>query len=333
MAVSPLVTIAIPTYNRREYLQDALHSALSQSYPNIEVVVSDNSSQDGTAEVVSQIQDERLIFLRQQENLGMIGNWNACLARASGEFFLMLSDDDLLESRAIERLVRAIVDDGEPERVGVAYCRTWEVDSQGARRGLDPHPPAREEAREFALQYFLRNRKMHPCSTLLRTADLRRIGGYTQGSVVLAVDAIAWTHILLLRGAIAAVSEPLASYRIHLGRTTATTALATWRNDIRAIGEIWNGAFRGASSAVQKRFRNAVEDYESWELAALINASCESGQGKASALTSYWSCRSSFSSAVGMKNCIAGLAKLFAPEALKRPVRNLLLSRQMEATL
>ena len=51
----------------------------------------------------------RLVFLKQAENLGMIGNFNACLKAARGELFLMLSDDDFLEQRAIEQLGRLCI--------------------------------------------------------------------------------------------------------------------------------------------------------------------------------------------------------------------------------
>ena len=83
MTSLPKVTIAIPTYNRAAYLEQAIGSALAQTYPHVEVIVSDNCSTDATAEFVSQIRDNRLVSLQQQTNLGMIGNWNACMERAT----------------------------------------------------------------------------------------------------------------------------------------------------------------------------------------------------------------------------------------------------------
>ena len=82
----------------------AIESALAQTHRDIEVIVSDNASSDDTAEHVSRIFDPRLVFIRQPENLGMTGNFNACLQAATGELFLMLSDDDILEPACIERL-------------------------------------------------------------------------------------------------------------------------------------------------------------------------------------------------------------------------------------
>jgi glycosyltransferase involved in cell wall biosynthesis len=80
---SPLVTIAIPTFNRAAYLVGAIESALAQTYDNIEVLISDNSSTDDTQSVIrsSLRADTRVRSLTQTSNLGMVGNWNACWKR------------------------------------------------------------------------------------------------------------------------------------------------------------------------------------------------------------------------------------------------------------
>ena len=131
------VSIGIPTYNRSEYLIRAVESAIAQSYPNIEIIVSDNCSTDDTAKRVSDIHDPRVKFLQQTQNLGMTGNFNACLHAATGDLFLMLSDDDLLYRDAVERLSEplrrepsrlqsnwpCVVSSKHPERHRRAYVR------------------------------------------------------------------------------------------------------------------------------------------------------------------------------------------------------------------
>jgi glycosyltransferase involved in cell wall biosynthesis len=328
MPVLPTVTIAIPTYNRVAYLRRAIQSALSQTYPLLQVIVSDNCSDDETAEAVSAIRDPRLMFLRQEKNLGMVGNWNECLKHATGEWFLLLSDDDYLEEQAAEKLVGALEWSEDPERIGMVYCRTWEVDRHDRKRSIDPIPPLREEARDFALQYFLGNRKMHPCSTLLRTADLRQIGGYTQDSVVLAVDAMVWSRILLKRGLIAGVADALSSYRIHPARTTTSHQTEVWQKDIERLIELWSQAFHDSSAAVRHQFHYAARKYESWEMAAIINQSAGSPRGRIRAIGIYYACRRSFAGPIGKLNLLVGIAKLLLPEFLKRPIRTFLMWRE-----
>jgi glycosyltransferase involved in cell wall biosynthesis len=329
MPQPPTVTIAIPTYNRVVYLRKAVESALSQTYPNIQIIVSDNCSGDGTAEFVSSITDSRLLFLQQPRNLGMVGNWNVCLEHATGEFFLLLSDDDYLEDRAIETLVEAIAHADRPDQVGLACCRAWEVDQRSHKMRIDPACPAREEAKQFALEYFRGKRKMHLCSTLLRTADLREIGGYTQGTVALTVDAIVWGRILLRRGAIIGVNQPLASYRIHPGRITSSSRMQIWQHDHRALLALWSGPFEDSPAVVRRRFAKAARHYESWEIAAIINSSANSWSDRLRALGVYWACRTSFAGLIGIRNLAGGIIKLLVPEILKRPVRNLQLRAQV----
>ena len=81
---NPMVTIAIPTFNRATWLRDCVRVALTQSYRRFEVLVSDNASSDETAMVLDQFSDERLRVVRQPRNIGATANWNACLAEARG---------------------------------------------------------------------------------------------------------------------------------------------------------------------------------------------------------------------------------------------------------
>jgi glycosyltransferase involved in cell wall biosynthesis len=326
VAASPRVTIAIPTYNRLTYLRQTLDSALSQTYANLEIVVSDNCSSDGTAAYVSTVRDDRLVFLVQERNLGMAGNWNACLERATGEFFLLLSDDDYLEPSALAQLAAAIVSSEYPERIAFAYCRTWEVDAQGDKQRIDPVPIACEAAREFAIAYFEGRRKVHLCSTLMRTADLREIGGYTQGTVVLAVDAIAWSRVLVKRGFVAGVPVPLSNYRIHSGSETSTQRIDIWRADIASFTGLWSEAFAGASAKQQRRLKQSAAHYTSWAVAATINQSAKSLAGRFRALAAYSHCRSEFKGRPGAVSLARGLFELFLPELIKRPLRRVLLA-------
>lgn len=323
MARLPKVTIAIPTFNRLAYVRQAIESALAQSYPELEVIVSDNCSRDGTAEAVSALRDARLTVLRQSRNLGMIGNWNACLEHATGEFFLLLSDDDYLEPDAIANLVQAILNAPDPDKVGVSYCRTWVI-GPNHELELGPTPRPSEEAREFALGYFEGKRVVYLAGTLVRSSDLRRIGGYTQGSVALAVDAIVFSRILLTRGVIVGVQQPLAYYRVHSASATNTSRVVVWQKDIRALIALWSAGFE-RSGADRRRFLRAARRYESWQIAILINLSAKSGHGRIYGIATYWACRESFAGVIGKRNWLAGMLMLLAPETLKRPVRTFLL--------
>lgn len=89
------VTIMIPTYNQAAYLQQAIESALSQNYPNLEIIVGDDASTDATNSIVSKISDPRLTYVRNAINLGRTGNYrNLLFNYASGDFVVNLDGDD-----------------------------------------------------------------------------------------------------------------------------------------------------------------------------------------------------------------------------------------------
>ncbi len=111
MLDQPLVTIGIPTYNRAVLLRRAIESALRQNYENIEVIVSDNASTDET-EKLCQVyckQDGRLKYIRQPNNLGATGNFNAVRKHAAGKFFMWLADDDWIDVAYVSSCVRELM--------------------------------------------------------------------------------------------------------------------------------------------------------------------------------------------------------------------------------
>ena len=97
LSPEPTVTIAVPTFNRAGLLQACLARLLPQAEANTEILVSDNASSDETAALLAGIRHDRFRVIRNATNLGLFGNLNACLAQATGEYILFLSDDDLIE--------------------------------------------------------------------------------------------------------------------------------------------------------------------------------------------------------------------------------------------
>ena len=111
---SPKVSILIPTYNRASFLQQAIESSLSQDYPNLEIIVSDNASCDDTKNIVeSYIDHPFLRYYRNEINLGMVGNWRKLLYDYStGEWIIILSDDDyFIDNTYISEAIKLIQKD------------------------------------------------------------------------------------------------------------------------------------------------------------------------------------------------------------------------------
>ncbi len=119
MKEMPLVSICIPTYNGEKYLKEALHSVKSQTYKNIEIIVSDDRSTDHTLEICNQFSESTDIpvYIHSHIPNGIGANWNNCIENAHGEYIKFLFQDDILEDTCIEKQLHTML-----EKKLVAVC-------------------------------------------------------------------------------------------------------------------------------------------------------------------------------------------------------------------
>ena len=136
--MAPLVSIGIPTYARGELLDRAIASALGQTWPELEVVISDNASPDDTPQRCARWAqaDARVRVLRQPANVGPTANFNAVWAACRGDYVLSLSDDDHLDPAYVERCVTAL--EADPGLAVVAGRAAYERGGQPAGDGDAP---------------------------------------------------------------------------------------------------------------------------------------------------------------------------------------------------
>lgn len=112
MKKNPLVSVAIATYNGSKYLQQQMDSILGQTYKNIEIVISDDASTDGTGKIIASYAEKfsRVRFSINEKNIGFMKNFENALLKCSGEFIALCDQDDVWEAHKIERLLDAIGD-------------------------------------------------------------------------------------------------------------------------------------------------------------------------------------------------------------------------------
>jgi glycosyltransferase involved in cell wall biosynthesis len=106
--VNQLVTVYIPTYNRLQLLRRAVDSVLNQTYRNIELIIVDDNSNDGTKEYLKALaeRDHRVIFKINSSNLGASASRNAAISAARGEFITGLDDDDYFSEQRVEDFIQ-----------------------------------------------------------------------------------------------------------------------------------------------------------------------------------------------------------------------------------
>jgi glycosyltransferase involved in cell wall biosynthesis len=107
---APLVSILIPVYNRRDLVLSAIDSCLKQSYENIEIIISDNCSTDGTLERIQTLyaNHHNIALLSQESNLGPVANWYSCVEYSKGLYVKILFSDDIILPDCIKSMVCAM---------------------------------------------------------------------------------------------------------------------------------------------------------------------------------------------------------------------------------
>lgn len=210
------LTIAVPTLNRLSYLRETLTSVFGQTCDDFEVLVSNNCSSDGTKEYLDRLDDLRVTVYHQKTPLSMTANWNFLLERAKADFFLLLSDDDLIGTDFVGRCKEAF--SGQRDRadqITVIYGSTGIIDSQGTIQDHwknDDLEPL-ESGEELVINWFKGLRPVSFCSTLFRTESFRYIGGFDETNRY-AADAVARARLSVNHQALY-VREAVAYYRIH----------------------------------------------------------------------------------------------------------------------
>lgn len=104
----PMVSVCIPVFNGSLFIEETINSVLCQDYCNLEIVVQDNASTDGTWDLLQLIaaKHSQLSIARNETNVGMAPNWNLCINRAKGDYLMLLSADDLLEKGFLHRCLQ-----------------------------------------------------------------------------------------------------------------------------------------------------------------------------------------------------------------------------------
>jgi glycosyltransferase involved in cell wall biosynthesis len=178
----PVVSVLIPTHNRRSVLPVALSSVLHQDYDNLEIFVIRDGGED-VSDVVSSFNDPRIIFIDRKENRGKAFSLNEALERANGKYVAYLDDDDLYYPHHIGTLVDAL--EGGTD-CGVAYSDLYKtcckIEPDGSRRVLSKVVDISRDFDRFLMLYY--NHTLH-VSLMHRRDLLDRTGPYNENLKIL----------------------------------------------------------------------------------------------------------------------------------------------------
>jgi glycosyltransferase involved in cell wall biosynthesis len=276
MPIRPTVSIGIPVYNGVKYLAETLESVITQTHSELEIIVADNASTDGTQALLARYaeRDPRIRVIYNDVNVGAAGNYNLVLNEATADYFAWLSADDVLEPTFVQRNLELLL--SHPDAVG-AYAEAIRIDQdsrecgdyQEAMAGMHLDSPDTATRFSAAVLGF-------PAIVLFgvfrRQAmlDTPGHGAYIGGDRVFVSE-------MALKGRILKTDEPLFRRRVHADAYSAirnTAEKARWfgatqtragRADVHRIRE-HHAALSRADIGVGSRLRCLITLYVAFPL-------------------------------------------------------------------
>lgn len=182
--MQPLISIVISTYNRCDFLVRALDSVLSQTYSNIEVIIIDDGSNDGTQQAIDQyLHDHRILLIQHEHNRGLPSSLNEGISKAKGQYIARIDDDDYWhDTTKLEKQLEYMERHGSCGILGTAYINEEGVVASNPQTDL-----------RIRKQLLFRCPICHS-SAFIRASIFRKIGGYDE-SLPYAEDWDMWLRI------------------------------------------------------------------------------------------------------------------------------------------
>jgi glycosyltransferase involved in cell wall biosynthesis len=218
----PLVSIVTPSYNQAGYLEETLRSVLSQEYRQIEYIVVDGASSDGSREIIQRYAD-RLAWWVSEKDQGQTDAINKGFARATGQIFAWLNSDDTYEPHAVSRAVKFLL--AHPE-IGMVYADCNYINEHGQRIGR--FPAAQTDLPRLRAGY------VHiPQQTAFFRASLWQQIGPLDPSFYFAMDYDLWTRIAARSRIHYHAGQTWANFRLHSSGKSIASDERCWPEMLR----------------------------------------------------------------------------------------------------
>ncbi|QJW91711.1 glycosyltransferase [Spirosoma taeanense] len=224
---SPQLTFAIPYYRGLDLLEKAIQSVFSQTQSDWKLLISNDGGPDPALDaLVARFADSRVTLVHNERNMGMAGNWNACLDRADTPLVTLLHADDELLPNYTAVVMQAVAD--HPDAT-LYYCQASVVDENGqpsfslpdrVKRFIQPQPvgPYTQLTGEAALTRLLRGNFIFCPTICYQKSRLGELRFSSDWRFVLDFDLT--THLLLKEHTFIGINEVAYAYRRHGSNAT-----------------------------------------------------------------------------------------------------------------
>lgn len=204
-------SIGIPAY-KGKFLFKCIESILKQDYADFELIIVNDASPEDLYSIVRQFDDPRIRYFKNDKNCGaenVVDNWNICLSYASGEYFILMGDDDEMMPNYLSEFNNLII---KFPHLDVYHCRSFIIDDDSEIKSLTPSWPEFESVYENIWHRMKGLRSQYISDFLYRTDSLKRNTGFFKLPAAWASDDISAYEAAINHG-IAHTQEPLFCYR------------------------------------------------------------------------------------------------------------------------
>lgn len=213
---NPLVSICIPTYNSAEYLRESLDSIVNQTYPNKEIIISDNASTDETEKIAKEYMEKHKVkYYRNEKNIGAEANFSRCVELANGEYIAVFHSDDLYLPDMVKKQVEAFQ---KSPTIGAVFTMASLINSKNKVIGKIKLPSKLKGkyVYDFPEIFFsvLENLNFLVCpSAMVRSKIYKELAPFNEKRFKTSTDLDMWLRILQICS-IAILNEYLIEHRI-----------------------------------------------------------------------------------------------------------------------
>lgn len=213
-AVSPVVSYVLACYNHEPYIEQMIRSILNQSVKELELLILDDSSTDGSLKIIQELasQDSRIRLIpspKPGENIGIVSARNMALQLACAEFVSIVDSDDLLPEDRTERFLNCLRSDQE---IALAYGDAWLIDSND-RRIMRFHQLHPVKEGNLAAQLFCNYCFVPAISVMFRREALLKSGPLWGAGA--SCDYIKWIELGIYGRCVRILGRPLGNWRQH----------------------------------------------------------------------------------------------------------------------
>ncbi|PMB47531.1 glycosyl transferase family 2 [Fischerella thermalis CCMEE 5330] len=235
----PKISICIPTFNRVKLLPCAIDSVLQQTYQDLELIICDDGSRDGTPKLISQYTDSRIRYIRHSQNIGKSNNMRSGFEAATGKYFIKFDDDDRLTPDFLARTASILDQDPSIDFVSTDH---WIIDTDNIRDEVKTQKNSRRWGRanlsagvvDNLLEVVFVQQSFQIGATLFRRQTLEELG-FMQPNWQNCEDNDLFVRLALAGKKGYYLPELLMEYRVHAEQQGINRAIPYLQDKLRYL--------------------------------------------------------------------------------------------------